>query len=64
MPSVGFELTIPAVERLQIYALDFMAIGIGKFPEYTTLSTVALSGNAAGAYIYCPRTQDKRVKTT
>ena len=64
MPSDGFEPTIPVIERLQIYALDFTTTGIGEFPEYIALSTVALGGNAAGAYSRCPRTKDKRVKTT
>jgi hypothetical protein len=63
MPSDGFELTIPAVERLQMYALDFMAIGIGKFPEYISLSTVALGGSGTRTNKYFPLTQDKRVKT-
>ena len=59
---MGFEPAIPAIERLQIYALDFMATGIGKFPEYITLSTVPLGGNAVGAYSCCPCTQNKRVR--
>jgi hypothetical protein len=51
MPSAGFEPAIPTTERLQIYALDLMVTGIWKFPEYITLSTVALGGNAAGATV-------------
>jgi hypothetical protein len=62
MPSAGFEPTIPGIVRLQIYALDFMATGIGKFPEYITLSTVALGGNAAVAYSCCPRTQNRELR--
>jgi len=49
MPWAGLEPAVRAIERLQIYTLDFMATGIGNFPEYITLSTVALGGNAAGA---------------
>jgi len=30
MHSVGFEPAIPAVERLQTYALDYTAAGIGN----------------------------------
>ena len=30
MPPVGFEPTIPASERLQTYALDRAAAGIGQ----------------------------------
>jgi len=29
MPSAGFERTIPAIKRLQTYAVDHTAIGIG-----------------------------------
>jgi hypothetical protein len=31
MPSPGFELSIPAIEGLQTYALDRTAIGIGFY---------------------------------
>ena len=30
MPSAGFQLTIPAIERLQTHALDHMDTGIGS----------------------------------
>jgi hypothetical protein len=30
MPSAGFEHTIPAIERPQVYTLDRTATGIGK----------------------------------
>jgi len=33
MPRAGFELVIPAIERLQIYALDCAVAGIG-FTKY------------------------------
>jgi len=36
MPSVGFELAIPAIERQQTYALDREATGIGSFTTYQT----------------------------
>jgi hypothetical protein len=31
MPSAEFEPAIPAIERLQTYALDLTATGIGTF---------------------------------
>ena len=35
MPPAGFELTIPASERPQIYGLDRAATGIGIYDAYT-----------------------------
>jgi hypothetical protein len=38
MPLVGFEPTIPASERSQIYPLDRAASGIGRFEPTITAS--------------------------
>ena len=38
MPSAGFELAIPAIERQQTHALERPATGIGSFTTYQIYS--------------------------
>ena len=42
MPSAGFELAIPAIERPETYALDRASIGIGEFTRI--LFVIAIAG--------------------
>jgi hypothetical protein len=57
MPSVGFEPTIPARARLQTYALDRAATGIGvygvhfPFLHYSKTTCIILR------YLFCPLRQ-------